>query len=60
MGIENIPSLPEIVVQMPLPSALATVTIAPTMGSFDEVLTTPAIAPNTGCTCVGAVETSEA
>jgi hypothetical protein len=57
--MEYIPSLPEIVVQMPLPSALAAVTIAPTIGTFAEVLTTPATAPNTGCTCVDATETME-
>jgi hypothetical protein len=53
------PSVPEIVVQMPLPSALATVTMAPPMGTLAEPLTTPAIAPNIGCACVGAVEASE-
>jgi hypothetical protein len=48
------PSLPEIVVQIPLPSVLATVTIAPGMGAFAELLTTPATAPYTGWTCAGA------
>jgi hypothetical protein len=57
--MEYIPSPPEIVVQIPFPSALATVTIAPEIGTFAEFLTTPAMAPNIACTCVGAVEASE-
>src|ERR1700733_3855970 len=43
------PSVPEIVVQIPLPSVLEAVTIAPTTGIFAELLTTPAMAPNMGC-----------
>jgi len=42
------PSLPEIVVQIPVPPALAKVTIAPAMGTFAGLLTTPATAPNIG------------
>jgi hypothetical protein len=47
--MEYIPSVPEIVVQIPLPSLLAAVTIAPETGAFAELLTTPAMAPNIGC-----------
>src|SRR5580704_8670021 len=49
------PSVPEIVVQIPLPSVLEAVTIAPTTGAFAELLTTPAMAPNMGCACEEAV-----
>src|SRR5579863_6068438 len=48
------PSLPEIVVQIPLPSVLEIVTIAPTTGTFAELLTTPAMAPKAGCACAEA------
>jgi hypothetical protein len=41
--------LPEIVVQVPLPSLLTAVTIAPTSGAFVEFLTTPAMAPKAAC-----------
>jgi hypothetical protein len=55
LEIEYMPSLPEIVVQMPWPSVLVAVTIAPTTGVFAELRTTPAMAPNTGCTGAWAV-----
>jgi hypothetical protein len=52
--MEYMPSVPDIVVHMPLPSLRAAVTMAPGMGAFTEFLTTPAMAPNVGCTCGGA------
>src|ERR1700729_1760454 len=39
------PSLPEIVARMPLPSTLEAVTVAPATGSFAEFVTMPTIAP---------------
>jgi hypothetical protein len=59
LEIEYIPSLPEIVVQMPVPSALARVTMAPAMGTFAGLLTTPATAPNIGRTPADPVGTVE-